>query len=250
MVARKNLPGYCVVLYYHAVNDKYRSVFARQMDDLIKYAKPIRADNNKPLESGVNYVAVTFDDAFQSMVINALPELIQRKIPFTIFVPTGYLGRHPKWTKDSIYEDRYEIVMTADQLRELPSNYVSIGSHTVMHPILPLLKEDEARRELYESRHELESILGWDTKLFSFPYGEYNQKLIEWARQAGYKRVFTILPSLAFSEPGEYVTGRIRVSPTDWRLEFRLKLLGAYCWLPLAFALKRKMRLMVCRYIG
>jgi hypothetical protein len=42
--------------------------------------------------------------------------------------------------------------------------------------------------------------------------------------------------------PGEFVLGRISVEPTDWALEFRLKLLGAYRWLPQAIALKRKLK--------
>ena len=244
-IMSEKLPGTCVVLYYHAVTSKQRNKFAHQMDDLIRWAKPVRADTMNPLERGVHHAVVTFDDGFQSVVENALPELIQRKIPSTVFIPTGYLGRHAEWDSELEYQDCHEKIMTVDQLRKLSSDLVSIGSHTVMHRRLPLLGEEEAKRELVESRQELESILGCDIKLFSFPYGEYNQVLLEWCRQAGYERVFTILPILAFSEPEEYVTGRIRVTPTDWRLEFRLKLLGAYCWLPLSFALKRKMRLIV-----
>jgi hypothetical protein len=48
------------------------------------------------------------------------------------------------------------------------------------------------------------------------------------------------LPVLAFLEPKEFVTGRVGVSPTDWPMEFRLKLAGAYRWLPYAFAWKRR----------
>jgi len=35
--------------------------------------------------------------------------------------------------------------------------------------------------------------------------------------------------------------GRVRVDPTDSPIEFRLKLLGAYRWLPLAFSWKRRL---------
>lgn len=242
-IAGKKLPGTCVVLYYHAVTSEQRSRFARQMDDLIRWAKPIAADIKNSLESNVHHAAVTFDDGFQSVIENALPELIQRNIPSTMFIPTGYLGRRAGWISEPGHQNHHEILMTADQLRELPSDLVSIGSHTVRHLNLPLLGEEEARRELCESRRKLEPIIGRDIKLLSFPYGKYNQKLVEWSRQVGYERVFTILPTLAFSMPEEYVTGRVSVAPTDWRLEFRLKLLGAYRWLPLAFAFKRKLRL-------
>jgi hypothetical protein len=75
--------------------------------------------------------------------------------------------------------------------------------------------------------------------LFSFPYGECSEDLIEQCRSAGYERVFTNLPVLAFSQASEFVTGRVDVQPTDWPIEFRLKIAGAYRWLPYAFDLKR-----------
>ena len=80
-----------------------------------------------------------------------------------------------------------------------------------------------------------------EIRLFSFPYGAENDRLVDLCREAGYERVFTILPRLALLDPQEYVTGRVVVDPTDWPLEFRLKLLGAYRWLPRAFAWKRKL---------
>jgi len=74
---------------------------------------------------------------------------------------------------------------------------------------------------------------------FSFPYGAFNAQLVEWCRDAGYERVFTTLPVIASSEPEEFAVGRVSVEPTDWSLEFRLKVLGAYRWLPLAYKMKR-----------
>ncbi|HEV2395325.1 MAG TPA: hypothetical protein VGS27_00100, partial [Candidatus Sulfotelmatobacter sp.] len=69
----------------------------------------------------------------------------------------------------------------------------------------------------------------------------FNQRLLDICRATGYRRVFTILPRLAFSSPQEFATGRVAVDPTDWPLEFRLKLLGAYQWLPYGISAKRKL---------
>src|SRR6266850_5702388 len=178
------LPGTCVVLYYHSVNARDRARFARQMDVLKQWAKPLTADVKGPLESGVHHAVVTFDDGFQSTVENAIPELERRGIPSTIFVPAGYLGQHPRWTDEPGYRDREEVVMTADQLRLISSDLTSVESHSVTHPKLPLLKEEDARRELRESKRRLEALSGREIKLLSFPYGEYNAALVEWSRQA------------------------------------------------------------------
>jgi len=242
-------PGLCMVLYYHSVKPEERSRFARQMDDLVKWTRPVRADLKDPLKKGTRHAAVTFDDGFQSVVDNALPELVKREIPFTVFIPTGHLGRRPRWGAGEGFQDEGERIMTADQLKELPCDLVSIGSHTVTHPRLALLSEKEAFAELYNSRKELESILGREIELFSFPHGEYNQALVQLAGKAGYKRVFSITPLPGLSERREFVTGRVWVSPREWRLEFLLKLLGAYCWLPAAFSLKRNIKSIRHKYL-
>ena len=236
-----NNRGTCVVLYYHGVEHEHRAQFARQMDILARSVQPARADRTMPLAAGVHHVAVTFDDGYQNVIENALPELEKRRIPSTLFIVTKALGKRPPWLPDSSSSANVEKAMSADQLRSLPSDLVTVGSHTVTHPDLPCLNEEDARREISESRATLERILNKEIKLFSFPYGAFNTKLVEWCREAGYERVFNILPTLALSDPREFVSGRVSVEPTDWSLEFRLKLLGAYRWLPVAFALKRKM---------
>lgn len=233
-------PGTCVVLYYHAVRAENRAQFARQMDILLRCARPTRVDRKEPLKPAVHYAAVTFDDGYQNVIENALPELKKRNIPSTMFIITEALGKYPHWLTDFQDAALHESVMSAAQLRELPPDLVTVGSHTLTHPALPALNENDAKRELSESRVKLEKMLNKKITLFSFPYGAFNAKLIKWCRESGYERVFTILPTLAFSDPEEFVTGRVRVDPTDWPLEFRLKLMGAYRWLPGALSMKRK----------
>ncbi len=230
----------CVILYYHEVRLEHRLQFARQMDILLRCTKPTRADCTVPLAAGVRHAAITFDDGYQNVIQNALPELEIRKIPSTLFVVTEALGKRPPWRANASSSANNGRVMSTDQLRRLPSDLVTVGSHTMTHPKLPCLNEEDARRELSESRAKLQKILNREVKLFSFPHGAFNAKLIEWCRDAGYERVFTILPTLAFSDPQEFVTGRVSVEPTDWPVEFRLKLLGAYRWLPMVLSLKRR----------
>jgi hypothetical protein len=65
--------------------------------------------------------------------------------------------------------------------------------------------------------------------------------------QAGYRQAFSILPELSYFNSEKFVKGRIKVYASDWRLEYRLKLLGAYRWMPKAFLIKRKIRLLFQR---
>jgi peptidoglycan/xylan/chitin deacetylase (PgdA/CDA1 family) len=230
------------VVYYHAIVDGQRQRFAKQMDLLVRYSHPIPAGHQKALQMGRRYAVVTFDDGFISVVQNAVPELQARRIPATIFVPTGSLGRNPTWVRDERSAAKKEIVLSSEQLKNLGSTeLLTIGSHSVNHPNLVKLGPEQARAELIDSKSTLEGIVGSEVSLFSFPHGAHNDHLIRQAREAGYTRVFTISPRPALKTSEEFVTGRTLVDPSDWRLEFILKLQGAYRWLPMVSLLKARL---------
>ena len=229
----------CIVLAYLSVGRQERVRFARQMDILVRYATPVPAAVRALPSPGGRYAAVTFDDGLQCIVENALPELKKRGIPATLFIVTEVLGGYAEWQYLGGDDPSTEKTMSVDQLRELPSELVTIGSHTMTHAVLPALGDEQLSREILGSRVKLEQILNQEVKLLSFPYGAFDERVIERCRQDGYERVFTALPVLAFADSEEFVTGRVGAAATDWPIEFRLKLAGAYRWLPQAYAWKR-----------
>lgn len=245
----KEIAGSCVILLYHQVTSENRKRFKKQMKILRHLVEPISANNTKPLEKDTHYAAVTFDDGFTCILENAIPELQALKLPLTFFVPTGYLGCHQGWIRDANDRHYLEVVVDSDQLKALNDELITIGSHGVNHSRLSDLSEDDAKKELSESKHSLESIIKKPIELFAFPHGAHTQALVNNALQIGYKRVFTVLPKSSFSDPNEVVSGRIDVSPNDWLIEFILKLLGAYRWQPMAFLVKRKI-INICNHIS
>ena len=212
------------------------------MDLLIRWARPVPASFSGPFEPGCRYAAVTFDDGFLSVLENAVPELTKRRIPSTVFIISDLLGKVPAWTEEYADGGEPERFVTLDELRSLPSDLVVIGSHTMSHPKLTAISVREAAQELAASRRQLEMWLGQEVRLFSFPFGDYSQDLIDLCRETGYSRVFTTMPTQAFASSDEYTTGRVPVEPSDWEIEFLLKLVGAYQWLPFAISLKRAIR--------
>lgn len=227
----KTPPARSVVLYYHGVSKDEQGGFARQMALLREKAVPITCAPNE-LKPGELHAAVTFDDGFVSVVENALPALRENKIPATIFVPSGYLGVAPGWVKESAIMKRNEVIVSGTELKNLARDpLVSIGSHTRTHPRLACLDDQRAAEELEGSKKTLEEILGAPIELFSFPHGSYNANVLRLAQLAGYKRAFGIKPAMAFSAPDEFLTGRVAVNPSDWTIEYILKLNGAYRWM-------------------
>jgi peptidoglycan/xylan/chitin deacetylase (PgdA/CDA1 family) len=226
-----------VVLYYHEVPEEARTRFARQMQALSRGATVVRAAHAGPLPDERSYVAITFDDAFRSVRRNAVPELLSRGFPATIFVPVDCLGKKPSWDMSNGVDDQ---VMTGDELRSLPK-LIELGSHTLSHPHLTRMDVARLRQEVTASRHKLAELLGTDVSLLAFPYGEYDARAVDTCSQAGYQRVFGIDPWPADPAGRDFVRGRVPVDPTDGPLMFHLKTRGAYGWMIHASALKRKL---------
>ena len=240
-------PGSCVVINYHSMSDESKSRFGKQLDLLLRLAQPIPAGKDFFLENGRRYVAITVDDVFLGFVINGLPELCQRNIPVMLFPPTGYLGRKSSWNDYGGENKVGEEVVSADELKRIARfNTVYFGSHGVTHSDLALLSEKEATEELRNSKRSLEAIVGREITAVSFPYGSYGSRELKLASEAGYKFYFDSTPQKIFSTMGEGLIGRVDVQPTDWNIEFRLKVCGAYRWVRWASAWKRK----VCSWVN
>lgn len=67
---------------------------------------------------------------------------------------------------------RSNLMMTRQEVREVRRYGMSIGAHTVSHPILTTLGPEAARAEIAESRLDLEETLGERIKLFAYPNGK------------------------------------------------------------------------------
>ena len=220
-----------IVLYYHAVKSHQRRRFAWQLDELLKRAVPFPADLPESMRPGTRNVAVTFDDGFRSVVDNALPELAQRGIPFTVFVPSGCLGERPSWVRNPEHPSWDERVLSGEELRALvAAPLVTIGSHSITHPNLTTLNRAQSEQELAGSKAQLEAAAGVTIDLFSFPHGAHSGALIDQALRIGYRRVFTVEPTIIDSDADAIDIGRVAADPGDWAVEFRLKLAGAYRW--------------------
>lgn len=239
------MPPSFVILTYHPVKTSSIERFKNQMDMLINTGIPFSVGGEMSVLPGKHNIAVTFDDAYQSVIQNALPILRDKKIPATIFVPTGWLGSKPMWIKNPNHIYANETVITETQLRTLPSDLITIGSHTVSHVNLNNIDESIAIREIFESKKTLERILNLKVTLFAAPYATLDEKFIDLFRQADYKRVFLNIPTFPATKTDLYFLGRISVEPTDWPIEYYLKISGSYQWLPIAISLKTNLRIFI-----
>lgn len=115
-------------------------------------------------------VAITFDDGCASVVDQAAPILREHGIRATVFCVAGRLGGANDWPTQAAWAPRLRLA-TADALATLVGDGWEIGSHGVEHSPLANAGGDVARREVAESRQQLEQRVGAPVPSFAWPYG-------------------------------------------------------------------------------
>lgn len=83
-----------------------------------------------------------------------------------------------------------DLMLTAGQVRTLAESGMTIGAHTISHPILSRVDEQQARTEMIQSKQQLEAITGSAVTLFAYPNGkpgtDYTATHVQLAREAGF----------------------------------------------------------------
>lgn len=190
-----------LVLCYHAISDGWDhqlsvgpAAFERQLRTLtLRGFRGVAAD---AALNGSRGLHVTFDDAFRS-VTNALPILERLRLPATVFACAAYAdeGRPldvPELAAEASAHPDELATMSWDELRALTDRGIEIGSHTVSHPHLPQLSEEEIRTELVDSRARFEDELGGPCRFLAYPFGEHDSRVRAAARKAGYAGAFAL----------------------------------------------------------
>jgi peptidoglycan/xylan/chitin deacetylase (PgdA/CDA1 family) len=175
-------------------------------------------------------VVITFDDGYADFYRNAFPLLAEHGFTATAFVITGLLKAQRTCFKGTE-------CLNLPEVRELHSQGISIGSHTVTHPELKLLRQDEVESELSGSQKTLEDALGAPVKSFSYPFAfpeadrGFVSKLADLLNKCGYENGVTTILGTAHPGADRWFLPRLPINSHDDLRFFQAKLEGAYDWL-------------------
>jgi poly-beta-1,6-N-acetyl-D-glucosamine N-deacetylase len=188
-----------------------------------------------PAPSGA--LVVTLDDGYAANA--ALRDVFARfSVVPTIFVCTGIVGtsrgfwfRHVGDAGFDPNEERaVREALSDDEISELAA-VADIQAHTVTHPILPRCTPEQAEAEIAGSKHDLEQRFGFDAYAFAYPNGEYTERELQLARQAGYRCALAVGGRTNDGDTDRYALRRITVDDHDGVDELVVKASGVWPWL-------------------
>ena len=117
-------------------------------------------------------MVVTFDDGYHSVYLNAFPVLQRYGISATVFLTVGKQEAKIPGGRLPAVGDR--AMLSWDEIGEMHRSGISFGAHTITHPDLTRLKDDELQTEIHGSKAIIEDALGTPVSCFAYPYGRFD----------------------------------------------------------------------------
>ena len=140
-----------------------------------------------------NKVALTMNCAWSADDIDRILETLEKnEVKITFFIVGEWAEKYPEAVK-KIYEGH------------------EIGTHSNTHPHVEQLSAEKNLEEIKLGVEKLQKITGEQTRLYRTPYGEYNDTVINTARENGYYTIQWNIDTLDYKGlTGDEMWGRIK----------------------------------------
>lgn len=167
-------------------------------------------------------VLISFDDCYDDLRTVAAPLLATRGIPAVAFAVAGRFGGTNDW--DAAPSDQRLRVLDADGLQEVRRLGIDIGAHSLTHPPLTELGEDELHAEIAGCLDAFDSAGLAPPLAFAYPHGRHNAAVVKAVREAGFRAAFTTQAGLVTRDSDRYRLSRIEIRRVDTALRLHLRL--------------------------
>lgn len=218
------------ILAYHKVESQMElgitSISPKRFEKQIRFLKQNNYKSLSPQfpfqNNELKSILITFDDGYEGIYKFVYPIIKEYDFSIIVFLTTGYIGNYNKW--DPSPGPRFKH-LNWHQIKEMSDDGIWFGSHSVNHYFLTRQNDKTVRYELETSKKNLEDKLGKSINSFSYPYGDYNNRIIDLAKDTGYDTAFSLRPIFFNDEKNEkYMLPRFAIYYIDDLLAFRAKI--------------------------
>lgn len=109
------------------------------------------------------------------------------------------------------------------------SEWADIGSHTRLHPVLPMCDEGRAWAEIAGSREDLRDLLGTEAELLAYPNGDHGPRDEDMVRAASYLGAVTLEDRWVRPDDDPFAVPRLAMDDADVYL-LASSLTGLHGW--------------------
>lgn len=166
-------------------------------------------------------VAITIDDAYQSIYTVALPRLRKAGLPFTVFVATDPV------------DAKFANFLSWDQIREIRDGGGTIGHHTASHLHMADASTERILAEIKKANERYEAELGEIPRIFAYPYGEASLAVRSLIIEAGFVAALGQHSGVAHAEADQFYLPRFPFNENFGSIN-RLKLVASALPLPVS----------------
>lgn len=127
--------------------------------------------------------------------------------------------------------ERHFCLLTLIELQQLASAGMTIGAHTLTHPILACLPAGLAWNEIVESRSRIEAAIGRKIWAFAYPFGDAGSvtpEVVAMAKQAGFDAAFLNIGGGLGTDLPRHTLPRVHVNAGMSLAEFDAHVSGFY----------------------
>ena len=169
-------------------------------------------------------VLITFDDCYRDLLDGA--ELLAAEgVGALAFAVSGLVGAENEW--DRHHGGPPLPLLDADGLRRLSEHGIEIGAHSRTHAELPTLSQAGIHQEVRASVADLEALGLGPVRFFAYPYGEYDERVLDAVRSAGLTCGFAIDPGIMDDRTDRLRIPRIEILRRDSDARFLAKVFFA-----------------------
>jgi peptidoglycan/xylan/chitin deacetylase (PgdA/CDA1 family) len=170
-------------------------------------------------------VALSFDDGYLDVAEHALPVLAAHGFRATVFVAPAVIDGEATFG----WYERQPPLLDWDAIRTLDREGVlSFEAHSLTHPNLLQLGDDEAREEIAGSKTALEARLERPVEAFSYPAGLFGERERRYVIEAGFRAAVSCEPGVNEAATDRFALRRRQIDARDSLLDFKAKVGGGH----------------------